>query len=132
MKKPEFKLLSIYPLSEIKEIYNYNGSFCGVEYDSEKKLRVAREIACFYAEIKPEQNWKQYYPSNEEMGEVVKIIDRLVNRKKIKRDIPDDEFRFKLTVYYFMCTKKVYHIPTFEGMIKYKDNVIKAIASLYD
>ena len=27
---------------------------------------------------------------------------------------------------------KVYHIPTYEEMIKYKDNVIKAIAAIYD
>ena len=132
MKKPEFNMISIYPVEDIKEIYNYDGPFCGVKYDSERKVKVAREIAFFYAEIKPDSSWEEYYPSNEEMKEVVEIINRLVNLKKIRIAVPDDAFRFSLVVYYFMAVRRIYDFKSYKEMLRYKKEINKAIVALFD
>ncbi len=109
---------------DIQEIYGYSGPFRGEQYDSEPKIKIAREKALWLAEIKP--HWEQYYPTNEEMDAILKMVKNLMSRRRIARSIPDERFRLSMIVSYFMSIRKIYRFDTYSEMLKY-DNQIKKI-----
>ena len=126
----EFNYISIYSLSEINRIKDYEGPFCGAVYDNDEKIRIAREMARWYAEIGPSVDWESYYPTNEEMNGMSKMINRLMKRKTITRQLPESDFRFSLIIDYIMCYKKIYDIRSFGELIEKKEFVIKTITDI--
>ena len=126
----EYHFISIYPLSEIEKINYYSGPFCGITYDSEEKIKVAREMARAFAEVKPKSNWNSYYPTNEEMDSIVAMINSLMKRKALIKAMPRDDFRFASIIDYYMGIKDVYKIPSYKEMIDNESIVKKIIVKM--
>ena len=123
--------ISIYPLTEITNIKDYSGDFLGITYDSEEKLKVAREMARFLAEVKPHDQWESYYPTNEEMTEIVKMLNELMAEKAIKYSTEISERnRYGIMVDFFMTIKNMYGITTYEEMIREKKAVKRIIRNV--
>ena len=130
MNKPEFNMISIYPLMDIQEINDYSEAFDGIAYDNDLKVKVAREIARWYAEMRPFVCWERYYPTNEEMDGIISIANRIMKRKPIIKAIPDNRFRFSMIIDYIMSFKKVYKVQSFREMIEMKSIIINTIVEI--
>ncbi len=128
MKEPEFNMISIYPLMDIQEIYKYNGPFKGVNYDSEIKVEIAREMARCFAEMKLRNRWDSYYPTNKEMNGIVKLVRGLMKRKRIIRAYPNERFRFASIIDYLIGIKDLYDLGTYEDVLSHKQQIIRLIA----
>ena len=128
--EPEFNMVSIYPLSDIKKIYEYNGPFDGIEYDSKDKIKVARELARSYAEAKPRNRLDSYYPTNEEMSNIVKMIKDLMKKKTIIKAIPREDFRFSSIIDFYRVIKESNNVSSYQEMIDNEKAVKKIIRRL--
>lgn len=126
----KLKFASIYPLTEIEKIETYTGDFFGTLYDCEIKLKIAREMAKWYAATGPVKSWDRYYPNNAEMEDIAVIIDNLITEYDVIQAIPDKEFRFSLIVDYLMAYKKIMHISTFRELIDHKEESVQRIHEL--
>lgn len=124
----EYHFISIYPLSEIEKINYYSGPFCGITYDSEEKIKVAREMAKWFAEIKPYDGWNSYYPDNEQMAIIIKLVYELMNSQSITRSIKDEQFRLSMIVYHFMNIKNLFSFRSYKSMLIHSQIIKELIA----